>query len=262
MASYLHTCAECGAEMTVHDRYYGRTLRCTACRAEFVAGPAAPGGPPAAGRLPPTTDHTCTACGAAMTIPERYWGRTLRCTACGETFVARLPVAPAPTPLPASPPAAEMVAPAPAPQPAAPAAAADPAAGSRRTRTLLVLAVIAAAMGALLWWLGGNREEGFGSSLFAAEKQRTQIGELRFNGESTVPVALDREAFDELAAAADSADPADLRAFRASPRCLSLPAGTRVRVLERRKYDPEARVRVLDGPQSSRIVWVPISWVK
>ena len=148
------------------------------------------------------------------------------------------------------------------PQAAAPVAVPDPAAGSRRTRTLLVLAVIAAALGALLWWLGGNREEGFGSSLFAAEKQRTQIGELRFNGESTVPVALDREAFDELAAAADSADPADLRAFRASPRCLSLPAGTRVRVLERRKYDPEARVRILDGPQSSRIVWVPISWVK
>ncbi len=103
---------------------------------------------------------------------------------------------------------------------------------------------------------------GFGSSLFAAEKQRTQIGELRFNDEPTVPVALDREAFDELVAAADSADPADLRAFRASPRCLSLPSGTRVRVLERRKYDPEARVRILDGPQSSRIVWVPITWVK
>ena len=262
MASYLHTCAECGAEMTVHDRYYGRTLRCTACRAEFVAGPAAPGGPPAAGRLPPTTDHTCTACGAAMTIPERYWGRTLRCTACGETFVARLPVAPAPAPPPAPPPPAEKVAPAPVPQLVAPAAAPDPAARPRRARALLACAVIAVTLGALLWWLGGDRKEGFGSSLFAAEKQRMQIGELRFGDEPTVPVALDREAFDELVAATGSGDAASLQAFRSSPRCLSLPSGTRVRVLERRKYDPEARVRVLDGTQSSRIVWVPITWVK
>jgi predicted RNA-binding Zn-ribbon protein involved in translation (DUF1610 family) len=261
MASYLHTCSSCGVEMTVHDRYYGRTLRCTGCRTEFVAGPEAPGPPPPTSRVPPATSHTCTACGAAMTIPERYYGRTLRCTACGETFVARLPVAPAPAPAPAPPPAADTVAPAPVPPPAAPVAAPDPAARSRRTRALVVFGVIAVVVAAL-WWLGGDRTEGFGSSLFAAEKQRTQIGELRLNDEPTVPVALDREAFDELVAAADSANPADLKAFRSSPRCLSLPSGTRVRVLERRKYDPEARVRILDGPQSSRIVWVPITWVK
>jgi predicted RNA-binding Zn-ribbon protein involved in translation (DUF1610 family) len=262
MASYLHTCPSCGVEMTVHDRYYGRTLRCTGCRTEFVADPAAAAASPPSSRVPPTTRHTCTACGATMTIPERYYGRTLRCTACGETFVARLPVAPASAPPPAPPPAVEKAAPAPVPHPAAPVAAPDPAARSRRTRGILVIGVLAVALGALLWWLGGNREEGFGSSLFAAEKQRTQIGELRVDGEAMVPVALDREAFDELEAAAGSADPAALQAFRSSPRCLSLAAGTRVRVLERRKYDTEARVRILDGPQSSRIVWVPITWVK
>jgi len=260
MASYLHTCSSCGVEMTVHDRYYGRTLRCTGCRAEFMADPAEPGAPPAPGRVPPTASHTCTACGATMTISERYYGRTLRCTACGETFVARLPMAPAPVQQP--PAAVDPVAPVPPPQPTAPAAPPDPAARSRRVRVVLVVGVIAVALGALLWWLGGNREQGFGSSLFASEKQRMQIGELRFGDEPTVPVALDREAFDELVAAADSTDPAVLRACRSSPRCLELPSGTRVRVLERRKYDPEARVRVLDGPQSSRVVWVPISWVK
>ena len=260
MASYLHTCAECGAEMTVHDRYYGRTLRCTGCRAEFVADPAEPGGPPAPGRVPPTASHTCTACGATMSISERYYGRTLRCTACGETFVARLPMAPAPVQQP--PTTVEPVAPVPPPQPTVPAAPPDPAARLRRLRGALVVGVIAVALGALLWWLGGDREQGFGSSLFRAEKQRTQIGELRLDGEPTVPVALDREAFDQLLAAAASADPAALRAFRDSPSCLSLPAGTRVRVLERRKRGAEAQVRILDGPQSSRIVWVPIAWVK
>lgn len=260
MASYLHTCTACGVEMTVHDRYYGRTLRCTGCRAEFVADPAAPGAPPPASRVPPTASHTCTACGAAMTIPERYYGRTLRCTACGETFVARLPVAPAPAPPVAA--HAEPVAPVSPPQPAVPAAPPDPAARSRRIRLGLVLGGIAVALGTLLWWLGGNREQGFGSSLFAAEKQRLQIGELRFGDEPMVPVALDREAFDELMAASGSGEASALRDFRSSPRCLELAAGTRVRVLERRKYDADARVRVLDGPQSSRIVWVPISWVK
>jgi len=260
MASYLHTCSSCGVEMTVHDRYYGRTLRCTGCRAEFVADPAEPGAPPAPGRVPPTASHTCTACGATMTISERYYGRTLRCTACGETFVARLPMAPAQVQQP--PTTVEPVAPVPPPQATAPAAPPDPAARSRRVRVVVVVGVIAVALGALLWWLGGNREQGFGSSLFAAEKQRLQIGELRFGDEPTVPVALDREAFDELMAAAGSGEAAALRDFRSSPRCLELAAGTRVRVLERRKYDAEARVRVLDGPQSSRVVWVPISWVK
>jgi predicted RNA-binding Zn-ribbon protein involved in translation (DUF1610 family) len=181
MASYLHTCSSCGVEMTVHDRYYGRTLRCTGCRAEFVADPAEPGGPPAPGRVPPTASHTCTACGATMTISERYYGRNLRCTACGEIFVARLPMAPAPVQQP--PTSVEPVAPVPPSQPTAPAAPPDPAARSRRVRVAVVVGVIAVALGALLWWLGGNREQGFGSSLFASEKQRMQIGELRFGDE-------------------------------------------------------------------------------
>ena len=37
MSAYVHTCDQCGAQMQVHDRYYGRTLKCTTCRKEFVA---------------------------------------------------------------------------------------------------------------------------------------------------------------------------------------------------------------------------------
>ena len=257
MASYIHTCTTCGVKMTVHDRYYGRALRCRECRAEFIADPGAPGGPPARGVVPSSTSHTCTACGASMTVPERYYGRSLRCTGCGEPFTARLPVAAAAAQVPAVAPAA----PVPPTRPTAPAPAPpDPAARSRRVQTLAVVGVVAVVLGALLWWLGGNREQGFGSSLFRAEKQRTQIGVLRLGDVPMVPVALDREAFDRLLAAA--ADPAALQAFRESASCLSLPAGTRVRVLERRKRSAEAQVRILDGPQSGRIVWVPISWVR
>jgi hypothetical protein len=38
MPAYVHTCEKCGAQMQVHDRYAGRTLKCTTCRTEFVAG--------------------------------------------------------------------------------------------------------------------------------------------------------------------------------------------------------------------------------
>ena len=37
MAGYIHTCANCGAHMQVHERYLGRNLRCTSCRTEFLA---------------------------------------------------------------------------------------------------------------------------------------------------------------------------------------------------------------------------------
>jgi len=43
---------------------------------------------------------------------------------------------------------------------------------------------------------------------------------------------------------------------------LAVAAGSRVRVLARSRRQAEARVRILDGPQSSRIVWVPITWVR
>ncbi len=37
MSAYVHTCDQCGAQMQVNDRYFGRTLKCTTCRKEFVA---------------------------------------------------------------------------------------------------------------------------------------------------------------------------------------------------------------------------------
>jgi hypothetical protein len=37
MPGYIHTCGKCGAHMQVHERYLGRTLKCTSCRTEFEA---------------------------------------------------------------------------------------------------------------------------------------------------------------------------------------------------------------------------------
>jgi len=37
MPGYIHTCEKCGSHMQVHERYLGRTLKCTSCRTEFLA---------------------------------------------------------------------------------------------------------------------------------------------------------------------------------------------------------------------------------
>ena len=37
MPGYIHTCGNCGTHMQVHERYLGRTLKCTSCRTEFEA---------------------------------------------------------------------------------------------------------------------------------------------------------------------------------------------------------------------------------
>ena len=37
MPGYIHTCKSCGSHMQVHERYLGRTLKCTSCRTEFLA---------------------------------------------------------------------------------------------------------------------------------------------------------------------------------------------------------------------------------
>jgi len=36
---YTHVCDACGAEVAVHERYVGRTLRCTTCGTAFLADP-------------------------------------------------------------------------------------------------------------------------------------------------------------------------------------------------------------------------------
>lgn len=252
MAGYTHTCARCGTEMSVHERYIGRTLKCTGCRAEFIAGPAAAPDASIDGPLPESSPHTCTACGTEMSVARRYYGRTLRCTSCGEEFTARIPVVAGGT----SGPEAALAPPGPVPRHPA-----DPESKVRRTRRLAVGAAAVAVLAAVLWYLGGDRAEGFGSFLFRTEKARTQTGELRHGDSPTVLVALNRDGVDRLLGLARKKEAVSPSELARIPGFIQVTAGTRVRVLERRR-GAEARVRILEGPQSSRIVWVPASWVR
>jgi hypothetical protein len=45
-------------------------------------------------------------------------------------------------------------------------------------------------------------------------------------------------------------------------RFLEIEAGTRIRVLGYANNSREARVRILEGPWDSRIVWVPARWIR
>jgi hypothetical protein len=185
-----------------------------------------------------------------MQVHARYFGRILRCTSCRTSFEAIPPQAGAletvsdrlSVELDREPIASEERA--------------------RRRRWLAAGAVLAVLLGVALWWLGGDREKGFASELFTVSKSRTEIGVLQRGDESTVTAALDREMLHEMIVVLDAGDEAGFERLRSTPRCIEVAAGTRVRVLERRKRAVEAPVRVLEGPWSSRIVWVPIAWVR
>jgi predicted RNA-binding Zn-ribbon protein involved in translation (DUF1610 family) len=244
MPSTTHTCAACGLQMNVHERYLGRTLRCTGCGEPFVAG-----GSDEDGR-PDQYDHTCLACGADMVVGIRFYGRELSCTECGEKFVARPPIRPSSEPSDA-----------PAEAPPADEPLVDPARRSRIRRNVVLAAIVVVSLGLVLLWLGGDREQGFGSSLFQTQKARSQIGELRFETAPTVPVALDRDGVAKLEEIARAGEGPSARPAFESSDYLQIEAGTRVRVVETSRGGL-ARVRILSGPQNSRIVWVPIDWVE
>lgn len=185
--------------------------------------------------------HTCAACGAHMQVHERYLGRSLRCTSCRTEFVAALP--------------AGVAAPAPAPPSAVPGVA-----EGTRPRRLRRLALLVLPVAALLWWLGQEPRGGVGESLFRPQRAAGEIGSLGTDSPGPVVVAFDQPDVAALVAAGEAPDPALLRLFLDAGHGLEVAANTRVRVLER--AGRSSRVRILDGPWESRIVWVPSSWVR
>ena len=259
-------CLACGTMLKIRQELLGRKLRCPQCGHEFVPEidspppePDTPGTPPesvfqepspSTPPVPRSYTHVCQACDATLRVHERYYGKTLRCTTCRTEFEA---------------------------DPNGPSAAGDgsteaagyggegiaaPSSRFRFRRWMGVVAVVLVIIAAFLWWLGGNRQSGFGNEAFRVKKSRTDLGVLRNGGEPAVIVALDRETVDELIEALNVNNAPALRLLRESSRCVQLPAGTGVRVLERRKRSAATRVRVLDGPWSSRIVWVPVDWIE
>ena len=183
--------------------------------------------------------HTCASCGAHMQVHERYLGRNLRCTSCRTEFLAALPEG---IDVVEAPPTSQ--------------ASTAPPRGRVRRIAWIALFMVFAMVG--LWWLG---QEHRGDPLFRPERAAGEIGVLRSEGPGAVVVALDRDSVNRLVKAGDSPSSPDARAVVEEGHGLEVAAGTQVRILERANRGRESRVRILDGPWASRVVWVPSRWV-
>jgi hypothetical protein len=173
--------------------------------------------------------HTCAVCEAQLKIHERYVGRTLHCTECGTEFLAD----PTLTDIDDT-----MV---------------DD--GRSRSWPLIVAIVFVLGVGAL--WLGQAHKSGLFSELFKPNRTAGHIAILEIAGRDTVAVALDSETVVFIVDALEDPDPGSLEALRAQGRMIEVVSGTRVKVIERVRRDRSARVRILTGVWTGRVVWAP-----
>ena len=187
--------------------------------------------------------HTCANCGAHMQVHERYLGRTLKCTSCRTEFEATMPedAAPEETPLPDLP--EEMKKP-----------------GASRFLPWLLLLLVPIA--ALVWFLGQDQSEGPAATVFREERSVGENATVDTGMGRPVLVALDHEAVGALHTMAQSSVKINVGALMEQDKYLELPAGTSVRVLEYASKGREARIRILEGPWQSRIVWIPSRWIR
>jgi len=180
--------------------------------------------------------HTCASCEARLPIRERYVGRTLHCPHCGTEFLAD----------PALADVDDLV---------------DDLAAGQQSRGFPWLAVLAvAAIGvAAAWWLGRSDDSGPLGRLFRADPSPGQFAELRLDGRQQVVAAMDHETVGFIVAALEDDDPGSIQALQAQGRVIEVAPGTRVKVIDRVRREHAARIRILQGPWTGRVVWVPES---
>ena len=187
--------------------------------------------------------HTCGNCGAHMQVHERYLGRTLRCTSCRTEFEAVLPED-AITDEPELPPVDR--------------GEAEP--GLRRFIPWLLLLLV--PLVGLIWFLGQDQSEGPASAVFRGQPSTGGNATVDSGAGRPVLVALEHEAVGALVTIGQSQVQINVGALMDQDKYIELPSGTSVRVLEYADNDSTARIRILEGPWQSRIVWVPARWVR
>lgn len=122
---------------------------------------------------------------------------------------------------------------------------------------LLVLAVIGACLVGI-FITGSNQASSGNSSGASGSVSIGESGHLSV-GNSTVFVAVDEEAFDELVDAAVAKDEYGFQDLMLSGRVFAVSDGTSVRVLDLGLF--KTRVRILEGPMEGESGWVPSEWV-
>ncbi len=184
----------------------------------------------------PTTGytHTCASCEAKLSIHERYVGRALHCPHCGTEFLA-------------DPALADV-------EDLMEDLARDDGRGGFPWLPVLVVAAVCAAV---VWWLGQSEHSGIFARLFRANPSPGQFAVLELESERRVPAAMDHETVVFIVAAIEDDDPGAIEALAVEGRVIEVAAGTRVKVIELVRRQRAARVRILDGPWTGRVVWVP-----
>ena len=186
--------------------------------------------------------HTCGNCGAHMQVHERYLGRMLRCTSCRTEFEAVLPEGAL---------ADETLLPATDEEKAGP--------GARRFLPWLLLLVPVAA---LVWFLGQDQSDGPAQAVFREERSVGQNATVDAGSGRPVLVALDHEAVAPLQTLGQGNVQINVGSLMDQSRYIELPSGTNIRVLEYANKGKEARIRILEGPWQSKVVWVPSRWIR
>jgi len=187
--------------------------------------------------------HTCGKCGAHMQVHERYLGRTLKCTSCRTEFEAVLPEG------------------AIADEPVLPTLENEEAqTGAKRFIPWLLLALIPVV--ALLWFLGQDQSEGPASAVFREARSVGENATVDTGLGRPVLAALDHEAVAALQTIGQGNVQINVGALMDQDRYIELPPGTSVRILEYANKGREARIRILEGPWQSKVVWIPTRWIR
>lgn len=182
--------------------------------------------------------HTCASCEAKLKIHERYVGRVLHCTECGTEFLAD------PTLADIDDIIDELV-----PQ-------------TKRSIPWLpiLLGVSVVVIGVFIF--GQTDPDGFFARLFKPTRTAGQFAFLGLEGKTRVPAAMDRETAVFVIDAVEDEDPGSLQALSAQGRIIEVAGGTKIKVIEIVRRDRMARVRILDGVWTGRVLWVPMAAVR
>jgi len=187
--------------------------------------------------------HTCGNCGAHMQVHERYLGRTLKCTSCRTEFEAVMPEGAVPD------------------EPTLPELPEDGSKPSAARFIPWIVLLLIPVVG-LLWFLGQDQSEGPAQTAFRAQRPVGSNATVDTGMDRPVLVALEYEAVGPLVTMGQGSVQINVNALMDQKRYIELPSGTAVRVLEYADKSRVARIRVLEGPWQSRIVWVPARWIR
>jgi hypothetical protein len=187
--------------------------------------------------------HTCGKCGTHMQVHERYLGRALKCTSCRTEFEAVLPEG-----------AIEEA----SPLPTLPDEDAKP--GAKRFILWLLLALIPVV--AIIWFLGQDQSEGPAKAMFREGHSAGENATVDAGSGRPVLVALDHEAVGALQTLGQGNVQINVGSLMDQSRYIELPSGINIRILEYANKGKEARIRILEGPWQSKVVWVPARWIR